>query len=263
MIAFQALSFLKLSRIDTCFLITFAVFAPALLHSGDLYFSFTQSIPLLPMSMCAFVLNDIHDAERDRINHPDRIIPSGKIGPKVAILFYFLLLVISLLLIKVYIPRDYFYWYLLLLILYINYNYVVTDFPSYKNIYVSITAAILIYLLSHILVDPQIGILALSIFLFIFGRELLMDVLDAHGDGKTLAHKLGDETATSIAFIFQIIGIGILLFIVDTLFEMVAEIIIITILVLVWHHWKHSQKRQRLITLMKVQLLIGIIFLIP
>ncbi len=263
MVVSYLLNLIKLSRLDTCLLISSTVFVPLLVHTGDPWFSFTQAIPLLPMSMSAFILNDIHDVEKDKINHAERIIPSGKITLKIATLYYLLLLITSLYLIKLYIPQGHIYWYLLLLFFYINYNYVVNDFPSYKNIYVSITSAILICLLSHVLLTPKIGLLAMSVFLFILGREILMDTLDMNGDGETLARRLGIETSTSIAIFCQAAGIGILMLLVDTIKEAVAEVLIIIIFALTYYRWKKGLKKRLMINMMKVQMLIGIVFLFP
>ncbi|MDP2300805.1 MAG: geranylgeranylglycerol-phosphate geranylgeranyltransferase [Ignavibacteria bacterium] len=44
------------------------------------------------------VINDIYDVEIDKINRPDRVLVSGKVGTRLAVIFYFLLVTTSLLL---------------------------------------------------------------------------------------------------------------------------------------------------------------------
>jgi geranylgeranylglycerol-phosphate geranylgeranyltransferase len=44
------------------------------------------------------VINDIYDVEIDKINRPDRVLVSGKVGTRLAVIFYFLLVTTSLIL---------------------------------------------------------------------------------------------------------------------------------------------------------------------
>ena len=42
------------------------------------------------------IINDIYDLNGDRINHPGRPLPAGIISPKAALVYYFILLAVSL-----------------------------------------------------------------------------------------------------------------------------------------------------------------------
>lgn len=87
-----------------CFMVAAAVFIGALVASGPLGIQ-VHLMDVLTASLVAFLftgagnaLNDYFDRDIDKINHPRRPIPSGKISPDSVMLFAFVLFLISLIL---------------------------------------------------------------------------------------------------------------------------------------------------------------------
>jgi geranylgeranylglycerol-phosphate geranylgeranyltransferase len=116
MIAALVNSVLQLTRIDSSLLAYASVFVPVYWSSNNISYALDYSVPVLPICMCGYVINDLHDIEKDRQNHPARPLPSNQISQTWASVIYFVLLAISLAPIKVFIKDEYVYLYLLLLL---------------------------------------------------------------------------------------------------------------------------------------------------
>lgn len=96
--------FVALLRPLNCLMVAAAVFIGALVASGPLGIQ-VHLMDVLTASLVAFLftgagnaLNDYFDRDIDRINHPRRPIPSGKISPDSVLLFAFVLFLVSLVL---------------------------------------------------------------------------------------------------------------------------------------------------------------------
>jgi len=252
-----------LTRFDTCALVFLSVFLPTFYQTHDLHFSLAHSTPVLTICMCGFVLNDLSDIEKDRENHPARPLPSNAIGEVTASVLYFSLLGISLIAIKLYVSGSDVYLYVLLLIALVNYNYVVFYLPLAKNIYVAVMGLIPIFILGSLLDNNQgVGLVAPSLFLFLLGREVLLDVQDAGGDKGTLAKAIGLRSAENIAFALKLIG-SLWLFAVTRGkldFAVASSFVLLDVIFVVM--WKMHRFRRPIIHLMKLQLLVGIYYLV-
>jgi len=170
----------QLTRLDTSSIAFLSLLIPLYYSTRDLQESVACSLPILTISMSGFVINDLHDIDKDRENHPSRPLPSDKISPISASILYFALLTISLVLLKAYIPPSQMYLYLLLLIGLINYNYVVAYVPALKDLYVAAVGIIPVLILSTLLPAKRGYVLVIAcLFLFLLGREMLMDIEDA------------------------------------------------------------------------------------
>lgn len=160
------------------------VCAPLLFAGFGVSESFSLARPILTASMSGFVLNDIYDVERDRINHPTRPIPSGHLSSSAATILYFALLGGSLLTIKLYAPMDQLFLYLTFVLLFSNYNFVVEKVLRLKNLFVAVVTIIPVWIVADLIaLDSTRFVLMASLLLYIVGRELLMDVQDMEGDG--------------------------------------------------------------------------------
>lgn len=148
--------------------------------------SLTDLLLLIITTICALgygnVINDIKDAEGDRINHPDRPIPKGEISQRAAVFYACALAIISLICsytvssthcIAACIP-------LVLLTLYTLY---LKATPLVGNILISMLVAYtLVFGSIH---SPDIGIIlipAFLAFLLNFSREVVKDIQDKEGD---------------------------------------------------------------------------------
>ncbi|XXJ20793.1 UbiA family prenyltransferase [Desulfovibrio caledoniensis] len=254
---------MKLSRIDSCLLTFLAIMAPVAYHSQDILLGVTQALPVFPIAMCGFVVNDINDIEKDVINHPERPLPRREIRVTSAVIFYFALLAISLVLIRLYISGASVFYYVAFCLGMTNYNLVVNHFPRLKNFYVVVVTMLPILIAIN---SSGLGygyyLVALSLALFMMGRELLMDVHDAEGDCDNLAIAFGTKRIRGIGFGLQIISFVVLVpLAISSAMKtgiLMALIAMSTFFMLLWQKpkWQHPS-----IMLMKIQMLFGLAFL--
>lgn len=213
--------------------------------------------------MSGFVINDLHDIERDDQNHPNRPLPSRRITPVSAAVVYFSFLAVSLILLRAYVKREEMYLYLLLLLALVNYNYIVGYFPTLKDVYVAAVGILPIQILSSFMpLDRKYLVVSLSLFLFLLGREILMDIEDAPGDGETLAKKIGLLRAADFAFALKALGVTLLFLAARGYLDKV--LVVIFLLADFWFYflWRRNRLRKECLALMKLQLCLGIFFLI-
>lgn len=214
------------------------------------------------MCVCTFIINDVNDLEKDRTNHPDRPLPKNRITVSMAVALYFFFVFLSLLLVKIFVPEKYVYIYLVFLVMLTNYDYVVAEFPYIKNVYVSATAIIPIIVLSYISPgDYNYTHVAGSLALFTLGREIFMDIKDAAGDGDTFSKRIGQHKSFIVAAILQWIGVLTLMFVVTGILDQITVIFLVITLGVVHWRWKKNENWSLLIFFMKIQMLMGLVFL--
>jgi len=239
------------------------VFLPYYVRTRDLWSSIMLATPIFTIAMCMFILNDINDVDRDRINHPRRPLPTGTISVKTAGIAYLLLFGTSLILVRILIERGVHFIYLAGFLLAINYNTVVNNLPKLKNPYVALTATVPVFIVNSALATPAIPTsVALAIFLFVFGREMLMDVHDAPGDGQTLAKSLTTGRAAVIAFSLQAMAMVVLGLHLTSPLRIISLGLILLLFAYILARWRRPQARLFLIHLMKVQLMVALSFLL-
>ena len=252
----------RLVRLDTSILTACIVFVPLGFKGYDFAIAAQRALPVLLMSMCCFVINDIHDLEKDRTNHPTRPIPTGIITEKVAMAIYLVLLFCTLLSIYAFISLNSYYIYLFSLIIFTNYNYIVSEFPYLKNFYVAFASILPVLILRPETANVTIyDILAVAMAFFIYGRELLMDVQDLEGDGQTFVQKVGQTAAIRIAFFSQLLTPIILASIALNLEQWLAVTFLFISVLVVIVLWHIRVNRLFLIHVMKVQAISGLVFL--
>lgn len=204
-----------------------SVFIGAVVIAGKDIVNFIPSLVFSFLSVffiCAggFVMNDYLDREGDKINHPERPIPSKKISPKKALVISILIFVGGLacinILLWVFNPIS-------IIVVILGAGILVSYELGIKKIGVAANAVIgilvgLTYILGSFLVLPPgeifrlnvTHILALLAFCTIMGREIIMDIEDMEGDlnRNTLPRKLGRKKSAIIAssFLFFSILIG-------------------------------------------------------
>src|SRR5688572_25750894 len=98
-------------------------------RTQDVGKSFVTATPLLFISMCTFIANDLNDRERDEINHPERPLPSGHVTPAFAATLYFGSLAAALFATRYWVREDIAFWYYLLIALSVSYGHVVDALP--------------------------------------------------------------------------------------------------------------------------------------
>jgi geranylgeranylglycerol-phosphate geranylgeranyltransferase len=176
----------------------------------EIIFGFFIGFFLTAFSM---VLNDIMDIEIDRINVPNRPLPSGRISINSAKLYSIILAIIGILL------AFYFSIYAIIiafssLIVSILYNTKAKKTGLLGNIMVAYCVAIP-FLFGAIITSNSINMKILTFFMLAFlstiGREIIKGIADIKGDKikniKTLALSYGTKKAAIIASLFYISAI--------------------------------------------------------
>lgn len=162
------------------------------------------AVPILLISMMTFILNDLHDRERDAVNHPTRPLPAGQVDERAAAIAFFVLLSFLLAFSYYYLEQKTQYTTFTLCIICVSYNSFVEFLPALKNFIVALASVLPLGLVAVYSPAPDdIILLAGCLFLFILGREILMDIRDLAGDGPTFAKMIGTGLALAISFSLQ------------------------------------------------------------
>lgn len=218
----SVIGILLIIRAFTSALIALAVFLPLYWAGISAIESLYSSIPFFCAAAGGFAINDYYDLPKDRINKPYRAIPSGKIRPRMALLFGVALIVAaSLISLFVYRSRVQLFLYLISIVGVGLYNLAVKYLSLSKTV---LTAAISVLPLLYVtttLLYPSIYLLipTAGVF-FLIGRELLMDVRDINGDRlsrmRTLPMVIGPRTTARIAFfLFALCGLILMFFTIE------------------------------------------------
>jgi geranylgeranylglycerol-phosphate geranylgeranyltransferase len=170
------------------FLITFvSVIVAAIISSPDKFSGLNVFLAAIAASLVMAsgnIINDIYDIEIDKINRPDRPLPSGKISNKKALALYFIFLLLSLI----------FSWFINLpaflivamtnLILYL-YSTFFKRIPLVGNITVAFLTG-LVFIFGGVVVDNPIAAIVPAVFAFLINliREIVKDMEDVEGDNK-------------------------------------------------------------------------------
>jgi geranylgeranylglycerol-phosphate geranylgeranyltransferase len=228
---------------------------------------------LVVATICALgfgnVINDIRDAESDKINHPQRPIPKGDISPVQALIFIVILAVISLIAGKL-VSLYHFFGVCAPLILLLLYTLLLKGVPLIGNIVISI-------LVSYSLIfgglnSPGLHTLylpAVLAFLLNLAREIVKDLQDREGDlksGVSTTASLSEKTVTILLLIPGIIYIPLMYLPFYLNHFHYTYLVICTVVLLPIHlFWlfflviKNKMQNQSLIsTLIKIEMLGGL-----
>ncbi len=158
-------------------------------------------------------INDYFDYESDKINHPERPIPSGKLKPKHALNFSIIFFTISFLLsifLSFIVGYEVFLVVLIALISQIVYEKKYKQEKIIGNMIIGTQTALAFIFGGLIVSKTEItGIIAIAVFLSIVGREMVKDIEDIKGDKDrvTLPMKIGVKKAGIIASILIILAV--------------------------------------------------------
>lgn len=149
-------------------------------------------------------INDYWDVDKDRIDHPERPLPSGRLSPKQV---WWVALILFIGAVVAAIPLGIYCLILVTVssILLWNYSHILQQSGILANFIVStITAAVI--LLGSLVVDRPLAMLYPIWFLFfyIFAKEIIWDLHDTAGDRSqgivTIPNSWGKETAFWLAW---------------------------------------------------------------
>lgn len=175
------------------------------------------SLPLLIAMVVVFFVcagsmtfNDYFDREIDKISHPNRAIPSGRLNPKEVLVFSIILFSFAIIL-SYFINLLCFAIVLFSILVLYFYEVFFKNQGFIGNVVVAFISA-MSFTFGGAAVDNPFASLLLSVLTFFLftGREILKDVQDVKGDllkRKTLPMRIGEKKAVIVGSIFLIASI--------------------------------------------------------
>ena len=201
------------------------------------------TIVVIAYTGIAMIHNDVLDIEIDRINAPDKILPSGRISKWQAYSYAFILFILGTIAGLFLTPES---WLIMLLVLALSflYNSYLKKLGIVGNIVVGITAAT-----SFLYGDVVAGgwnsfwpHWTASIYLFLIAtlintaREICKGIMDTTGDEKygvgTIAVLYGTKTASILALIF--FAAAIAFSVVPIIYNVFGTIVYISMIIMVF-----------------------------
>ena len=206
--------YLKLTRPINCVMGGVGVFIGSLIGVGldiNLFFiDVTIAVLVMFIFMAgANALNDYYDRKTDKINHPERPIPSGQIHPKTALNFAVSALLISVIL-SIFLNITAFLIVCTAALLIILYEIRFKNEGLVGNIIISLLVALIFIFGGAVVNTIRINIiLAGMAFFATLGREIVKDIEDIKGDidRLTLPKRIGIRNAAAAASFFIIIAV--------------------------------------------------------
>lgn len=254
---------LRLTRPTTTALIFLSVFLPTLARNREITESLLAALPALFIAMCTFILNDIDDFEADKINHPDRPLPSGRLLLPSVTGFYFLCLALAVLWTKTFVSGRASFLYYTLLFVVINYKYVEAHFPNWKASYVASASSFPVLIVIALTAQSaMLHLVALATFLFVLGRELLLDYVDRAGDPESFVTAISFRRVTMLAFTAQVLGLIALVPLAGTAKDVSMVFMFAILSAASLTSWLAGRGKGVATDIMKVQMYIGIYFLL-
>jgi 4-hydroxybenzoate polyprenyltransferase len=223
------LAIAKLIRIEKSIFNSLSILFPILYFTQNVSLSLKYSIPVFFILTTGFIINDINDLEKDKINNSNRVLPKKDISINKAIILYYFFLAAALLAVKLLIPLNHVFIFLLYLVLMINYDYLIIAYPYLKNLYVAMVASIHLTIL-YLIIPINIFIL-IGLLINVLCREIYMDIRDIRGDGSTFAKVTGVKKTGKVILWLQVLLLVILSVVLYQDFSIVHCIAYILILI--------------------------------
>ncbi|MFB6088337.1 MAG: UbiA family prenyltransferase, partial [Candidatus Aenigmatarchaeota archaeon] len=204
--------YLKIIRPLNCLMTFVAVFV------GVLVSGFSSFQPVILAGISAFficgggmVINDYIDRELDKMDKPERSIPSGKISPNCALIYSIILFVLGGL-ISWFVNYQVFLVGIIAIIVLTLYSKYFQRMFLVGNLIVSLMVGLSFIYGGLVSGNPlPTFLMALIAFFFNTGRELIKDVEDAESDSengiRSVAIVLGEWGGKILAIIFVLFGI--------------------------------------------------------
>ncbi len=204
---------IRLFRIQASITMNLFIFIPLCILTGNYWVSFINTLPFVLMISGEIALNDYCDIKKDAVNKPHRPLVSGKISREEAIVCIDLLLTVSFIISMVVYKGNIFriLIFAITMIILSAYNLPIPWFAVIKVFVTALcTVMCLIFICTFEKPSTSYYIFLLSAFLFISGRELLMDIRDIEGDGrmgyKTIPVRIGEQRTIILASFFLILS---------------------------------------------------------
>ena len=150
--------------------------------SPDIFTSAILFFTVFFASAYGFIMNDIHDINKDKIVHPNRVLPTGRMKCETAkysaLLFFSISLIFSF-----YISYSVMSLTTTTLFLLTFYSFINDKYGAVANLITSLNTSF-VFLIGMLAGDYNTVIIMLmvSTFFLIFSREIILDIRDMHGD---------------------------------------------------------------------------------
>ena len=165
------------------------------------------------LSSPAMIINDYFDIEVDKINSPNRPLPSGLIQPATAIALAVITTLIGMA-VSAFIGMTAVLLYIIFWLVGFLYNWKLKEMGLLGNLLVSSSVAITFILGGIVVREPwnkTVWILSLMVFLFDLGEEIAADAMDIEGDKKrnikSIAILIGKKNALRISALLFVLMI--------------------------------------------------------
>ncbi|MCP6760165.1 MAG: geranylgeranylglycerol-phosphate geranylgeranyltransferase [Fischerella sp. CENA71] len=152
----------------------------------------------------ACAINDYWDVDKDRIDHPQRPLPSGRLSP---VTVWWAALILFIVAVSAAIPLGISCLVLVIVssILLWNYSHILLKNGIVANFIVATVTAAVIFLGSLVVARPKAMLYPICfLFLYILAKEIIWDLHDTAGDRSqgifTIANTWGKNTAFWIAW---------------------------------------------------------------
>jgi 4-hydroxybenzoate polyprenyltransferase len=185
----------------------FASTGSAFLYLGhrDIRDIFGVFLIVLILSFATFTVNDLVDAEQDRVNHPKRFLVISPGARAAAVMYYLLLIACYCVVASDFFAGEGAWVFLLFLLIFINYSIIKITAPLIKNIYIAAANIGLSWsVITRFDIEANFWV-GLSALLFMISREILMDIPDIDGDHDSVAKRLGPRktwaVVTALSFV--------------------------------------------------------------
>lgn len=210
-------SYLKIIRPTNCIMMGIGIVSGYIIASGSISFSaelLAGIIVAAAFTAFANVTNDIIDYEIDKINQPQRPLPSGEMSRKQAIYFSILLLILGLSA-SVFTKNI---WFILIppivAIVTILYNVYLKKYGFVGNVVVSFLVALSLVggsLIAVKHITSYTVIFSSMAFFANLGREVHKGIVDVEGDKtkgiRTVAIARGERYAKIVAIFFYMLAV--------------------------------------------------------
>jgi 4-hydroxybenzoate polyprenyltransferase len=261
----QVRAALRLMRPYSTGLAVLSILVPVFARTKDLSLSLQMAVPFLFGGMLTYILNDLDDLDKDRVNHPDRPLPRGDVTPTFVVVLYYICLALALLTTRSYVPQlETAFLYYAGFAACISYRYVVEYLPLLKAAYVAATTTVpLLVLMTLFPADAgDIKVVTTALFLSIFGRELCKDIPDRRGDPVSVLHRIDPLYVARFGFAIQGFGVAILFWLVRDMRAGICAVLMISVLVASYTYWFQLHRAGVALALMKFVALLGLYFLL-
>jgi len=202
----------------TSFMIALATFTSALVSAGLTITRYATQVMFAVVVTFSFgiagnSLNDYFDREVDRINHPERPIPSGKVTPRQALNLSVTMFCVSILMaffLGLSAGFESSTIVLTAFALQVVYEMKFKHFKFVGNVVIGLQTALAIIFGATVVKNIiPVVILAAAAFLSIVGREMVKDIADLKGDFDrlTLPMTIGTRKASVVAAFLIILAV--------------------------------------------------------